>query len=117
MDRVNFERIKEEVVVEWLAGLREELVSKRCRPDPVRRLKIPKPDSGERSLLVSRRSATGLFRPPPSSCWNLSSRLGRNGVLPDRPKPPSLSSATPLVTVSKGDFRNASNSDRENSRR
>src|SRR6266516_2259671 len=34
----------------WLAGLREELVSKTYRPDPVRRVSIPKPDGGERPL-------------------------------------------------------------------
>ena len=35
----------------WLAGLREELVSKTCRPNPVRRVSIPKPDGeGERLL-------------------------------------------------------------------
>jgi RNA-directed DNA polymerase len=35
----------------WLAGLREELVSKTYRPDPVRRASIPKPDGeGERLL-------------------------------------------------------------------
>jgi RNA-directed DNA polymerase len=35
----------------WLAGLREELVSKTYRPDPVRRVSIPKPDGeGERLL-------------------------------------------------------------------
>ena len=35
----------------WLAGLREELVSKRYRRDPVRRVMIPKPDGGgERAL-------------------------------------------------------------------
>jgi RNA-directed DNA polymerase len=35
----------------WLAGLREELVSKTYRPDPVRRVMIPKPDGGgERAL-------------------------------------------------------------------
>ena len=34
----------------WLAGLREELVSKAYRPDPVRRVSIPKPDGGERPL-------------------------------------------------------------------
>jgi RNA-directed DNA polymerase len=35
---------------EWLAGLREELVLKRYRPNPVRRVMIPKPDGGERPL-------------------------------------------------------------------
>jgi RNA-directed DNA polymerase len=34
----------------WLAGLREELISKTYRPDPVRRMMIPKPGGGERPL-------------------------------------------------------------------
>src|SRR5206468_208618 len=34
----------------WLAGLREDLVSKAYRPDPVRRVMIPKPGGGERPL-------------------------------------------------------------------
>ena len=35
----------------WLAGLREELISKTYRPDPVRRAMIPKPHGeDERSL-------------------------------------------------------------------
>src|ERR1700751_2616953 len=34
----------------WLAGLREELISKRYRPDPVRQVMIPKPGGGERPL-------------------------------------------------------------------
>src|SRR5713226_8145836 len=39
------------VLEAWLAGLREELVSKTYRPDPVRRVMIPKPNGGgERAL-------------------------------------------------------------------
>src|SRR5258707_8579623 len=34
----------------WLAGLREELVSKTYRPNPVRRVSIPKPNGRERAL-------------------------------------------------------------------
>ena len=34
----------------WLAGLREDLVSKTYQPDPVRRVMIPKPGGGERPL-------------------------------------------------------------------
>src|SRR6266705_7045119 len=34
----------------WLAGLREERVSKTYRPSPVRRVSIPKPNGGERPL-------------------------------------------------------------------
>jgi RNA-directed DNA polymerase len=34
----------------WLAGLREELVSETYRPNPVRRVSIPKPNGGERPL-------------------------------------------------------------------
>src|SRR5580704_15903812 len=34
----------------WLAGLREELILKTYRPDPVRRVAIPKPGGGERPL-------------------------------------------------------------------
>ena len=34
----------------WLAGLREDLVSKTYRPAPVRRVMIPKPGGGERPL-------------------------------------------------------------------
>ncbi|HXJ91701.1 MAG TPA: hypothetical protein VMT20_02330 [Terriglobia bacterium] len=43
VDGVTFERIEALGVEAWLAGLREDLVSKRYRPDPVRRATIPKP--------------------------------------------------------------------------
>src|SRR6266566_2873539 len=50
VDGVSFAQIEEKGLEAWLAGLREELVSKTYRPDPVRRVRIPKPDGGERPL-------------------------------------------------------------------
>jgi RNA-directed DNA polymerase len=50
VDGVSFAQIKEGGLETWLAGLREELVSKTYRPDPVRRVRIPKPGGGERPL-------------------------------------------------------------------
>ena len=39
---MTFARIEEQGLEAWLAGLRAELVSKTYRPDPVRRVMIPK---------------------------------------------------------------------------
>jgi RNA-directed DNA polymerase len=50
VDGVTFAQIEERGPETWLAGLREDLVSKTYRPDPVRRVLIPKPDGGERPL-------------------------------------------------------------------
>jgi RNA-directed DNA polymerase len=50
VDGMTFEQIEASGVEAWLAGLREELVSKTYRPDPVRRVMIPKPGGGERPL-------------------------------------------------------------------
>ena len=50
VDGVTFEQIDASGVEVWLAGLREDLVSKTYRPDPVRRVTIPKPGGGERPL-------------------------------------------------------------------
>ena len=50
VDGVSFEQIEEQGLEAWLAGLREELVSKTYRPDPVRRVMIPKNGGGERAL-------------------------------------------------------------------
>jgi hypothetical protein len=48
---MSFGQIEAAGLEAWLAGLREELVSKTYRPDPVRRVMIPKPDGGgERAL-------------------------------------------------------------------
>jgi RNA-directed DNA polymerase len=50
VDGVTFKQIDASGAEAWLAGLREELVSKTYRPDPVRRVTIPKPGGGERPL-------------------------------------------------------------------
>src|SRR5436853_4802603 len=51
VDGVTFAAIEAAGVDAWLAGLREELVAKTHRPDPVRRVSIPKADGkGERLL-------------------------------------------------------------------
>ena len=48
VDGVTFGQIEAVGVDAWLAGLREDLVSKTYKPDPVRRVMIPKPGGGER---------------------------------------------------------------------
>src|SRR5262245_56308785 len=45
-----FAAIEASGLEEWLAGLRGELISKTHPPDPVRRLRIPKPGGGQRPL-------------------------------------------------------------------
>ena len=51
VDDVTFEQIEEQGLEAWLAGLREDLVAKIYRPDPVRRVMIPKASGdGERPL-------------------------------------------------------------------
>ncbi|WP_307437198.1 group II intron reverse transcriptase/maturase [Labrys monachus] len=50
VDGVHFEDIERSGVEKWLAALREDLASKRYRPEPVRRVMIPKPGGGERPL-------------------------------------------------------------------
>ncbi len=50
VDGVTFTQIDASGVEVWLVGLREDLVSKTYRPDPVRRVTIPKPGGGERPL-------------------------------------------------------------------
>src|SRR3954466_14941489 len=72
-DGITFETIEAAGLEEWLAGLREDLVAKTYRPQPVRRGMIPKPGGGERPLGI-RPFGIGSFRPPPSWCWNRSSR-------------------------------------------
>ena len=50
VDGVTFAAIEASGLEEWLAGLREELATKTYRPEPVRRVTIPKPGGGERPL-------------------------------------------------------------------
>src|SRR6266516_3703194 len=51
VDGTTFARIETLGLEAWLAGLRKDLVSKTYRPDPVRRVSIPKADgAGERLL-------------------------------------------------------------------
>src|SRR5258705_2666919 len=53
VDGVDFAQIEEQGLERWLAGLREDLVAKTYRPDPVRRGVIPKADGGEGPLRIS----------------------------------------------------------------
>src|SRR5271157_4923147 len=50
VDGVTFDRIEAAGLAHWLAGLAEELRTKRHRAQPVRRVLIPKPGGGERPL-------------------------------------------------------------------
>ena len=58
VDGITFAQVEDEGLEAWLAGLREELVSKTYRPDPVRRVMIPKPNGGERPLGIP---TSGIF--------------------------------------------------------
>jgi len=57
VDGVTFEQIEEQGLEAWLAGLREELVAKTYRSDPVRRVMIPKNGGGERALGIPMRAS------------------------------------------------------------
>lgn len=50
VDGESFEDIESKGLTEWLNGLRQELHDKTYRPQPVRRVMIPKPGGGERPL-------------------------------------------------------------------
>jgi RNA-directed DNA polymerase len=50
VDGISFAEIETQGLEGWLASLREDLVAKTYRPDPVRRVMIPKADGGERPL-------------------------------------------------------------------
>ena len=59
VDGTTFDQIDASGVEAWLAGLREELVSKTYRADPVRRATIPKPGGGQRPLGIPTISGSG----------------------------------------------------------
>jgi hypothetical protein len=73
VDRVTFEQIEASGLEAWLAGLREDLVSKTYRPDPVRGWRS-RGRVAANAHSVSRLSGTAWFKPPPRSCWNRTSR-------------------------------------------
>jgi len=50
VDGQSFEEIESKGLAKWLTGIREELRDKTYKPQPVRRVKIPKPGGGERPL-------------------------------------------------------------------
>ncbi len=50
VDGQTFAGIEAQGLGKWLAGIREELRTKRYKPQPVRRVMIPKPGGGERPL-------------------------------------------------------------------
>ena len=50
VDGESFEGIEAKGLAEWMNGLREELRNRTYQPQPVRRVKIPKPGGGERPL-------------------------------------------------------------------
>jgi RNA-directed DNA polymerase len=50
VDGQTFEKIESQGLAEWLAGIRKDLHAKTYKPQPVRRVMIPKPGGGERPL-------------------------------------------------------------------
>lgn len=50
VDRQDFAQIESEGLPEWLNGIRKELQARQYKPQPVRRVLIPKPGGGERPL-------------------------------------------------------------------
>ena len=50
VDGITFEMVESKGLDEWLSGIREELKAKTYKPQPVRRVMIPKPGGGYRPL-------------------------------------------------------------------
>src|SRR3712207_8013918 len=60
VDGITFEAIEAAGLEAWLAGLREELVAKTYRPQPVRRGVVPQPRGGGRAPRAPNRERTTL---------------------------------------------------------
>jgi RNA-directed DNA polymerase len=71
VDGVSFAEIETQGLEAWLAGLHEELVSKTYRPDPVRRVMIPKADGGERPRPCGAWLRHNAFRPSGIASYRL----------------------------------------------
>ena len=68
-DGVTFDQIASEGVTKWLTGIREQLLAKIYRPQPVRRVMIPKPGAGSAHWAFPP-YVIGWFKRPPN--WSLS---------------------------------------------
>ena len=79
VDGQTFEQVESVGLEEWLTGIRQELRNKTYRPQPVRRVMLPKPGGGERPLGIPTASA---------NCTGQQIAFGMGGDLPSVPSAP-----------------------------